>query len=338
MNTKQPTSCLLCGSAIKLLEEKFPGYQEPETFGIHYCPYCNTSFSLPRVETSHLYEQIYQKGDKVPGYDRYWRYMRVVKNQTYPLQYLSESEEAYWGIRNALSQIAIPKENLKIIEVGCGLGYLTYALRQEGYNATGLDISQNAIDDAVKNFGKHYICADVTEYAVQHKASYDVVILSEVIEHIDAPVDFLKSLADLLTANVGQILLSTPNKTVFPANIVWNTDLPPIHLWWFSENSMHYIASKINADVLFVDFTDYYKKRQVYYDTKHQKSIREINHVFNINGEIINNAKKKKLYNKLRSIIAKIPWAKYLYNRIYLKASGKRCRTLVTVFKIKSTH
>jgi 2-polyprenyl-3-methyl-5-hydroxy-6-metoxy-1,4-benzoquinol methylase len=334
METDKIVKCLLCGETTKLLEQDYPGYQEPETFRIYYCPCCNTSFSLPRVETKHIYERIYQNADKLPGYDRYWKYMNMVKNNANPLQYLAESEEMYWSVRNALLKISKPKDTLNIIEVGCGLGYLTYALIKGGYNAIGLDISQNAIDEAIKNFGNHYVCANIMEYAVQHKESYDVVILTEVIEHVEEPIIFLQSLMSLLNTN-GQIILTTPNKTIYPANIVWNTDLPPVHIWWFSEDSMHFIATKINARVQFIDFSVYYSKTHGYCEIKHQNNIKKIKHAFSTDGKIIKRFDKGKQQSKFRSIIAKIPFVKYFYTKINSNyyVYGKRGSVLGTILK-----
>jgi 2-polyprenyl-3-methyl-5-hydroxy-6-metoxy-1,4-benzoquinol methylase len=330
MDSNKKMNCLLCGSkTAKLLEEKYPGYQEPETFHIYYCSSCNTSFSLPRVDTRYIYERIYQNADKVLGYDRYWKYMNTVKRKSDPLRYLMKSEEMYWAVGNALSKITKPKEELKIIEVGCGLGYLTYALTKAGYNTTGLDISQNAIDEAIKNFGNNYVCDNVTDYAVKHEKSYDIVILTEVIEHIEAPVDFLQFLVCLLKEK-GQILLTTPNKTIYSTGIVWNTDLPPIHLWWFSEDSMRYIAGKINAEVHFINFSSYYKRKYGCCIINGQKNIQEIKHVFNSEGIVISKRKKgrsfiiipsflKRLYSKLNS-------NRYVY--------GKRGGVLGVIFNV----
>jgi 2-polyprenyl-3-methyl-5-hydroxy-6-metoxy-1,4-benzoquinol methylase len=195
--------CLLCGKNAELLESNFPGYQEPERFGIYYCSSCNTSFAFPRVNAKHTYENIYKNADKLPGYDRYAKYMTTVKTHRNPLQYLSQSEEMYWVVKHALEQIQNRKYSLKIIEIGCGLGYLTYSLIQDGYCAVGLDISQNAVDKATENFGSHYICADIMEYAAQHRGTYDVVILTEVIEHIENPVNFLKCAMSLISNNMG---------------------------------------------------------------------------------------------------------------------------------------
>lgn len=185
------TKCLLCAATAKLHKQNYPGYQELETFDIYHCYSCNTSFSLPRVDASAIYDQIYRNGAKVPLYDRYWRYKDTVKTHPNPLQYLYEAEEAYWAPVTALRDKIKDKKNARILEVGCGMGYLTYSLIKDGYNATGLDISQNAVDEAIRNFGEHYICADIFKFAEEHKDYYDIVIMTEVIEHVDSPVEFL---------------------------------------------------------------------------------------------------------------------------------------------------
>jgi 2-polyprenyl-3-methyl-5-hydroxy-6-metoxy-1,4-benzoquinol methylase len=334
--------CLLCGKTAELLEANFPGYQEPEKYGIYYCSFCNTSFAFPRGDTKHIYENIYKHADKLPGYDRYTKYMNVVKTHKNPLQYLAQSEEMYWAVKCALEQGKSRKDTLRIIEIGCGLGYLTYSLIQDGYGAIGLDISQNAIDEATKNFGNHYICADITEYAKQHLGAYDVVILTEVIEHVENPVHFLKSamlLIDNKSEEGGRILLTTPNKTIFRKNIVWQTDLPPVHLWWFSEDSMRYIANKLNANTQFLDFTDYYKKKPAFIDTKTQKSSQSIKHIFDKKGKIIkqidDNAKSP--LKKLRSFAVQWFVAKYLYHKIKRRhyMAGKRSLVLGVVLDKK---
>jgi 2-polyprenyl-3-methyl-5-hydroxy-6-metoxy-1,4-benzoquinol methylase len=292
------------------------------------------------VDTKQVYEKIYQSGDKLPLYDRYWKYKNAVKCSDNPLQYLADNEEMYWAVKNTLETTT--KEKLKILEVGCGLGYLTYAMVKDGYNAQGLDISQNAIDEAIKNFGNHYICADVTEYASQNKGVYDIIILTEVIEHVENPISFLQSLIELLKPNGGKIILTTPNKTIYPANIIWNTDLPPVHLWWFSEDSMHYIANKLNASVQFVDFTAYYRKKHDYRNIKFQKNIKDIKHVFGRDGKIIEQHIKteSKQHGKLKSFIAGIPFAKYLYHTLNpaIHVFGKKCHILAVILKIDSTN
>lgn len=257
MKNNTITNCLICEKQTKLIHENFPGYQDGMLFNIHYCDSCITSFPMPRIETDKIYEAIYKNGEKVPGYNRYWEYFKTIKNQSNPLQYLANSEEAYWGIKTALEQLKEDKSKLKVLELGSGLGYLTYALRKENYNAVGIEISQEAVNQANNHFGKYYLCEDLFEYSKTNKETFDIVILTEVIEHIESPISFIEAIKELITPE-GKIILTTPNRTLIPSNIIWATDLPPVHYWWFSEKSMNIIAKKLNLDISFIDFSKYY--------------------------------------------------------------------------------
>jgi len=83
-----------------------------------------------------------------------------------------------------------------------------------------------------------------------------------VIEHIRDIWGLIANLDKLLIEG-GDIVITTPNKTVFGEEAVWKDDLPPIHLWWFSETSLRYIAQKIDYDIKFLDFTEYNKSHYI---------------------------------------------------------------------------
>ena len=329
--------CLLCDKEAQVIEQNYPGYQEPDNFSICNCVYCNTQFSYPRVETRHIYEMIYKKPETVPGYDRYYRYKNEVKTVKNPLQYLAEAEEAYWVIRDALKQDIDEKETLKILECGCGMGYLTYSLYKEGFNVTGLDISQNAVDEAVKNFAEIYVCADVFEYAKKHREVYDRIILTQVIEHVENPIEWLKTLLTMLKKG-GKIILSTENKTVYPEGTIWQSDLPPVHLWWFSEKSFKYIASKINASLHFTDFNKYVSGVQFIVPEK----IPYNQHRFDKNGEVLPLLSPSlspsplplKKMSLLRTFVKKIPFSRYVYYKFWKHYVwlGKRRAVMGVIF------
>ena len=338
--------CLLCGNEALLVEQNYPGYQEPDSFSIYHCAFCDTQFSYPRVETRHIYEMIYQKGEIAPVYNRYYRYRDEIKTKKKPLQHLAKQEEAYWVVNDVLKHDTKKKKDLKILECGCGMGYLTYSLHQEGFNVIGLDISRNAIHEAIKNFGEIYVCANVFEYAKEHRGAYDRIILTQVIEHVEDPVEWLKTLL-LMLKNDGKIILSTENKTIYPQSAIWQTDLPPVHLWWFSEKSFEYIADMVKTSVHFTDFskftgTKFALVRKVPY---HQ-------HRFDINGEV-NKPRRPTSYWK--SVVKKIPFtlciyrsacyvqhnARYLYHKFWKKSPcvwfGKR-RNIMGVIFINKTE
>lgn len=270
MNNQTSVPCSLCQQSAQLRASNFVGYKVDMQFSIYQCDHCYTSFPLPLVNTDAIYDFIYKNGEKVPAYDRYWHYFKQVKHQPNPLAYLAAKEDAYWGIREALQQITAHNPKPRILEVGCGLGYLTYALSTAGYDVQGLDISSEAIQNARQHFGDFYICDNLFSYVHAHPATYDVIILTEVIEHVNEPIAFIKTIADLLKQG-GKAIITTPNRSLIPDDIIWDTELPPVHQWWFSEHSMQYIANQLQLDLHFVSFSKFYHQHPKEYIVKRGK-------------------------------------------------------------------
>jgi hypothetical protein len=53
----------------------------------------------------------------------------------------------------------------------------------------------------------------------------------------------------------GEAVLTTPNRSVYSRGLVWETDPPPIHLWWFTEDAMREMARRLDMSIRFVDFS-----------------------------------------------------------------------------------
>ncbi len=308
--------CLICNKEAKLIYDIYPGYQEPDVFKLFHCSNCNTTFSIPRNDAKEIYELIYKNGKNVRWYDRYWKYAEAVKVENKPLDYLAESEVIYWAVKESMGQIIKEgNKSPKILEVGCGLGYLTYSLNKEGFDVKGLDISQEAIDQAILNYGNNYICADLSEYALNHEYKYDIIILTEVIEHLNKIDEFMIYLKRLLKPN-GKIILTTPNKSFYPKTIIWATDLPPVHCWWFSEESVLYIAKKLNLVVTFLNFKKYYSKHVIWED-KRKIEIPFTPQVFDKDQKLISSVTQV-IYKEsiFKRIFKKIGIIRYLYASI----------------------
>ena len=104
MNKKE-LKCQICGENTNLKHNNYIGYQEPDKFRIYHCNNCNTASAFPRVDTSLLYENIYNSGNRVPGYHRYWKYASMILKVSKPINYLSKNESTYWGVNHALNKI-----------------------------------------------------------------------------------------------------------------------------------------------------------------------------------------------------------------------------------------
>lgn len=328
MNDIEKIPCLLCGCPSELKYKTYPGYQIKSVFDIYCCSYCNTSFSMPRCETNGIYELIYKNGSDVRWYDRYWKNAEIVKTEKNPLDYLAKSEDIYWAVKKSLKQITKTSFQPKILEIGCGLGYLTYSLIKAGYNSKGLDISQEAVTKAIQNYGDYYICADLFEYSLSHENEYDIIIFTEVIEHLYDICSFMETMKKLLKLN-GKIILTTPNKSFYPSSVLWATDLPPVHCWWLSEDSIKYIANELKMSVSFLNFKKYYSTNTSYIDIR-DIPIPTTPSVFDEDGNLINVPTKESIKeSKIKKILKKIKILKLLYAKLLYLSKRKNKNILI---------
>jgi SAM-dependent methyltransferase len=287
------SECLLCGGKADLIHDRYPGYQEPETFEIFHCRDCNTAFSLPSTDSSSIYNNIYRNAERVPGYNRYVLYSSFIGRVKNPFEFLAGISEPYRGVMDALSEIK--SVDIKVLEIGSGMGYLTYSLVKAGYNAAGIDISETAVENARKKFGNYYTCMEASQLAAENKGVYDVVIATEVIEHIHEPLEFLDTVLALLKPG-GKAIITTPNRSLYPSETIWATDLPPVHVWWFSEDSLRYLAEKTGATINFINYSKFYNDNY--------KVVSSGNRIprpfFNREGDLIYGARIKKNSLKIR--------------------------------------
>jgi SAM-dependent methyltransferase len=198
-----------------------------------------------------VYGHIYENIRYVPGYNRYYHYAVEVLRQRHALDYLSRQEESYWAVARHLKDRRKRTARLKVLEVGCGLGYFTYALAGDGFDVTGSDISSTAVAWAGSHYGPYYAKKTFADLKAEG-SRYDVVIMNQLIEHLPDVHLFLEEALALL-ADGGELMVTTPNKSAYPGAL-WETDLPPVHLWWFAEESLRHLAASHGCTVSFTDF------------------------------------------------------------------------------------
>ena len=102
--------------------------------------------------------------------------------------------------------------DVSIIEIGCSNGrILSLPLAERGFRVTGVDLHRPSIDRATAdNTFPHarFICRNAESFMTVE--SFDVVILSDILEHVPDPLGLLKMARGLLAAG-GIILISIPN-------------------------------------------------------------------------------------------------------------------------------
>jgi 2-polyprenyl-3-methyl-5-hydroxy-6-metoxy-1,4-benzoquinol methylase len=109
-------------------------------------------------------------------------------DETYEAKYHLQEEKHWWfeSRRDIIINLLRGADrNSKILEIGCSGGLLIQALNALGYkNVQGIDISQNAIDLCRQRDIHDVFLMDGSKPAFDD-AQFDVVIVSDVLEHIE---------------------------------------------------------------------------------------------------------------------------------------------------------
>ncbi len=105
-------------------------------------------------------------------------------------------------------------KGLRILDAGCGGGLICEPLARLGAHVTGIDISKEAIKVAQDHAEQQGLTIDYHVMRLEDilDQSFDVVIASEVIEHVSHPDNFVKHLSRVLTSG-GCTVLTTLNRT-----------------------------------------------------------------------------------------------------------------------------
>ncbi|MGC8640248.1 MAG: class I SAM-dependent methyltransferase [Isosphaeraceae bacterium] len=99
-------------------------------------------------------------------------------------------------------------ERGKLLEVGCGLGYLLAAFRDDGWDVLGVEPYYQACRYAGAELGIEVKNA-ILETAEFPDESFDVVLLNHVIEHIEDPLGTLREVNRVLKPG-GHFVIETP--------------------------------------------------------------------------------------------------------------------------------
>ena len=104
-----------------------------------------------------------------------------------------------------------------VLDIGCSQGIAEILLGRKGIRAVGVDSSPEAVEYAESMLAEEpeevrqkirFVCADLTSPDIPQE-EYDVLILSEILEHLQDPWEFLRKAASFLKEN-GRIIITVP--------------------------------------------------------------------------------------------------------------------------------
>jgi SAM-dependent methyltransferase len=165
--------------------------------------------------------------------------------------------------------------NKKIIHIGCvdhiplikeklsNNTWLHSLITEVADKVVGVDISKEGIDYIKKEVGvTNVVCADITTDSIPELdgEKWDYMILGEIIEHVDNPIQFLNSILRKYKGIVNEIYITAPNimvKNRFDhmmntSSELINTD----HRFWFTPYTLAKVMTLAGFNDIKLDFAD----------------------------------------------------------------------------------
>ncbi len=143
-----------------------------------------------------------------------------------------------------LSLIPEP-EKVRLLDIGCGAGTFVKLAGKSGFDARGLEESEEAVRIAQRNQAGTIFHCSVYELA-EHGEQFDILTLFHCLEHVLDPFRFLKGLQKLLR-KPGRIIVQVPNTKSLQATLFgsrWYGLDCPRHIYNYSTFSLMHLLGR----------------------------------------------------------------------------------------------
>jgi len=196
--------CRVCGSTGAVSLGPYVPYRDYETV-LWDCPDCGSRFA---PWDGSVYEKLHASERSVYGghfrlAEEARRLFRLHRKEDLRELLITNPKNRF-----VIEAVEAEKGVGKILEIGCGRGYLTSYFIAGGHDVLGIDASPSAVRWAKEAFGDHF--APSGSRRAESAALYDLVYHVGTIGCVESPLEMTEDLLRLVRRG-GQLLFNAPN-------------------------------------------------------------------------------------------------------------------------------
>ncbi|OIR19139.1 putative S-adenosylmethionine-dependent methyltransferase [mine drainage metagenome] len=165
-------------------------------------------------------------------------YSRISKNSWY-------YEQSKWEF-DVAAEIVSKLKPKDLLEIGCGNGFFLEKISALGSNVEGVDINKDAVASC-KTRGLKVEAGDVFDIT----RSYDMVVLFQVLEHMENAKELFEFLTTKLVRPGGFLIIAVPNPDGYLKEMDINLlDMPPHHNSCWGLSTFEYLNTQFGLQLI----------------------------------------------------------------------------------------
>lgn len=250
INNVKHIKCRLCGSEnIRLLFSKqtFLNYDD-KMWDIFECLDCGLKFILKNQYPNFDYEKFYN-----------FRYRNRALDNNYIYQ-----GATYWKHQAKILSRLLPKENIRILDIGCGAGNFLYHAPKP-WAKYGVELSNLTIIG--KKHGLSILQQNIEDIEIEDNF-FDIITMYASIEHLIDINKVFNKIHSLLKPS-GILAIMTADSNSLKAKLKkqnWHMYSPPEHQFFFNAKSLDKFLAEYNLQLIYRYYTgggmaDYFNNR-----------------------------------------------------------------------------
>ena len=232
-------NCPVCGSDTFVpFLSAMDYFLSSEKFEIVKCKSCGFRFTNPRPEAAEL-GKYYESAEYISHSDSRKGIFAAVYQQV-----------RKFTLGRKLAMISKFQQKGEILDIGCATGQFLNYMAEHGWNATGIEPDNKTRARAISEYGlKVFPEEQLNSF---DKATFDVITMWHVLEHVSDLNGRMKQLKNLLKPQ-GTLIIAVPNCEAYDAKIYrefWAGYDLPRHLYHFSKSDMKLLTGKFGFTIV----------------------------------------------------------------------------------------